>query len=115
MSLVCVGVIAVLGRMDVGQSSVSGSQSMKHVLLGLESVPDNCGGALVGKIFTSKNLNTTAVITMIKKGWLIDEDLEVHVLDSSQLIFRFRFRNAKDYVRILKERPWSIQGFLLNL
>ncbi|KAI9126058.1 hypothetical protein K1719_003476 [Acacia pycnantha] len=36
-------------------------------------------------------------------------------MDGSQLIFLFRFHNVKDYGRILKGRPWSIQGFLLNL
>ncbi|KAI9112390.1 hypothetical protein K1719_016587 [Acacia pycnantha] len=52
---------------------------------------------------------------MIRKGWKLEDDLEVHEMDGSQLIFLFRFHNVKDYGRILKGRPWSIQGFLLNL
>ncbi|KAK4255385.1 hypothetical protein QN277_008392 [Acacia crassicarpa] len=99
--------------MEVGQCS--GSSKLKQVVLDLNDETEVCGGALVGRIITSKKLNIPAVISMIKKGWQMDEGVEIHELDREKLIFRFRFRDASDYARILKGRPWSVQGFLLNL
>ncbi|KAK4264556.1 hypothetical protein QN277_025715 [Acacia crassicarpa] len=99
--------------MEVGQSSCT--KKSNQVVLELDDEPQQWGGTLVGKISTSKNLNILAVTSMIKKGWKLDEELEIHELDRDKLIFRFRFRNVSDYARILKGRPWSVQGFLLNL
>ncbi|KAK4275153.1 hypothetical protein QN277_018286 [Acacia crassicarpa] len=99
--------------MEVGQGSDSYDQ--KRAVLKLESEGDKLGGTLVGKILTKKNLNVPTVITMIKKGWQLDKEVEIHELDRSELIFLFRFQNAGDVSRVLLGRPWSIQGFLLNL
>ncbi|KAK4278877.1 hypothetical protein QN277_016658 [Acacia crassicarpa] len=100
--------------MEVGGSS--SSKSMKEVVLSLDRRVENQGTTLVGKIITNKKLNIPAVIAMIKKGWQMDDDgVEVHDLERSQLVFLFRFHDVKGYARILRGRPWSIQGFLLNL
>ncbi|KAK4268484.1 hypothetical protein QN277_025137 [Acacia crassicarpa] len=99
--------------MEVGGSG--SSKLGKEVVLSLDRSADNRGRTLVGKIMTNKNLNVPTVISMIKKGWQMDEEVEVHELEKSQLIFLFRFHDLKGYARILKGRPWSILGFLLNL
>ncbi|KAI9117874.1 hypothetical protein K1719_011016 [Acacia pycnantha] len=100
--------------MEVGACS-SGSRVPKQVVLSFDKKAEKFGGTLVGKILTGKKLNIPTVISMIRKGWKLEDDLEVHEMDGSQLTFLFRFHNVKDYGRILKGRPWSIQGFLLNL
>ncbi|KAI9128855.1 hypothetical protein K1719_000338 [Acacia pycnantha] len=89
---------------------------MKEVVLSLDRRVENLGKTLVGKIIMNKKLNILAVIAMIKKGWQMDDDgVEVHELERSQLVFLFRFHDVQGYARILRGRPWSIQGFLLNL
>ncbi|KAK4283669.1 hypothetical protein QN277_000596 [Acacia crassicarpa] len=99
--------------MEVGEGSGSGGR--KQVVLDLEDKGERIGGSLVGKVYTSKNLNIPTVISMIKKGWQLKEEMEVLELDRSGLVFLFHFRDMKEYSHILKGRPWSIQGFLLNL
>ncbi|KAI9110652.1 hypothetical protein K1719_018518 [Acacia pycnantha] len=51
---------------------------------------------------------------MIKKGWGIDRNMEVHEMPDNNA-FLFRFTLQSDYIKILKGRPWSILGALLNL
>ncbi|KAK4267190.1 hypothetical protein QN277_024005 [Acacia crassicarpa] len=87
----------------------------RHVYLDLGRSPVNEGGFLVGKVLSGKNLHAPTIISMIRKGWQLTEELEVHELDRNQLIFLFRFHKHEDYARVLRGRPWSIQGFLLNL
>ena len=53
---------------------------------------------------------------MIRKGWQLEEDaLEIHDFDNVRPIFLFKFKKEEDYLQILKGRPWSIQGFMLNV
>ncbi|KAK4276100.1 hypothetical protein QN277_019089 [Acacia crassicarpa] len=100
--------------MELGQGS--GCSGLKEVVLNLDTKVEKQGGNLVGKIMTNKNLNIPTVLSMIRKGWHMGEDdMEAHELDRGELIFLFRFRDTKDFVRILKGRPWSILGHLLNL
>ncbi|KAI9070664.1 hypothetical protein K1719_047372, partial [Acacia pycnantha] len=107
------GYCEVAGGMEEGQSS--GMKSRKKVVLSLERNVDHGGGTLVGKILSSKSLNIPAVASMIKKTWQLNDEMEMLDLDRNQLTFLFRFRHEKDYARVLKGRPWSIQGCLLNL
>lgn len=93
----------------------SSPDRMKQVVLDLDEKDERPGGSLVGKLLTNKSLNIPTVISMIKKGWQVETEFDVHVLDRNNLIFLFRFQDNKDYGRILKGRPWSILGFLLNL
>lgn len=99
--------------MEVGQSSHP--VKSKQLVLNLGKQSKSGGGTLVGKIITRKNLNIPTVTSMIKKGWQLDAEVEVHEFDRSQLIFLFRFGTQEAYEHILKGRPWSIQGFLINL
>lgn len=73
------------------------------------------GSTLVGKIMAEKNLNTATTIQMIRKGWNLQsrDDLEIVQIDRKAFIFEFLQR--EDYVRILRGRPWSINGLLLNI
>lgn len=101
--------------MEVGVGS-SASKKTMEVTLNLSKKGDKKGGrALVGKVMTEKKLNKPTVISMIKKGWQIDNDVEIHEMERSKNVFMFRFKNEEDMAKILKGRPWSIQGFLLNL
>lgn len=99
--------------MELGQSNEA--KLPKQVVLDLDQSLENTGRTLVGKIETSKRLNVPTAITMIKKGWHIADELQVHELDRNRLIFLFRFNKSDDYSRILKGRPRSILGHLLNL
>lgn len=99
--------------MDSGSGSSSGKVKQLTLCLGKKSKAQ--GGTLVGKIVTNKNLNIRTVLSMIKKGRQLDDEVEILELDRSQLIFMFRFETKDAYARILKGRPWSIQGFLLNV
>ncbi|KAI9081207.1 hypothetical protein K1719_036829 [Acacia pycnantha] len=90
--------------MEKGSSS-SGKRNTKAVQLNLGS-PVNVqkGRTLVGRLETDKNLNRGIVISMIKKGWGLDRDMEVHEITNNNA-FLFRFSSQADYNRILKGRP----------
>ncbi|KAI9075959.1 hypothetical protein K1719_042081 [Acacia pycnantha] len=100
--------------MEKGSGS-NGKRNGKAVQLNLCS-PVNVqkGRTLVGRLETDKNLNRGIVISMIKKGWGLDRDMEVHEMTNNNA-FLFRFSSQAYYNRILKGRPWSILGALLNL
>lgn len=88
----------------------------KQVPLNLEKPSNKKGFTLVGKLLTGKNLNKGIMLSMIRKGWQLEEEaLEIHDFDHVRPIFLFRFEKEEDYLRILKGRPWSIQGFMLNI
>ncbi|KAI9110573.1 hypothetical protein K1719_018439 [Acacia pycnantha] len=100
--------------MDKGQHS-GGSKKGKDVLLDLNtSITTKKGRALLGHLETDKNLNKGIVISMIQKGWGLDRDMEIHDMPDKST-YLFRFIRQEDYNRVLKGRPWAIQGALLNL
>ncbi|KAF7809654.1 reverse transcriptase [Senna tora] len=68
---------------------------------------------LVGKIIADKTLNRNAVRSMILKGWNCRG--EVVIGEMGVNLFMFTFEKEEDMVRVLKGRPWSIIGFLLNI
>ncbi|XP_054813223.1 uncharacterized protein LOC129313811 [Prosopis cineraria] len=90
-----------------------GWEKAKEVVLDLKENTTGERGALVSKLLTGKNLKKGVVTSMIKKGWNMEEGVTIH--DTDKLAFSFRFDRAGDYTRILKGRPWSIQGQLLSL
>ncbi|KAI9120436.1 hypothetical protein K1719_007469 [Acacia pycnantha] len=100
--------------MDQGTNNNSKKYSKAvHLKLG-SPVSVQKGRTLVGRLETDKNLNRGIVISMIKKGWGLDKDMEIHELPDNNA-FLFRFPKLDDFNRVLKGRPWSIQGALLNL
>ena len=90
--------------------------STKEVVLNLKSKSGSLNkNTLIGKIMTERSLNKPTVLSMIKKGWQMCEEVEIHELDRSKSIFLFQFTKKEDFDRVMKGRPWSIQGHLLNL
>ncbi|KAI9110712.1 hypothetical protein K1719_018150 [Acacia pycnantha] len=100
--------------MEKGNGSSGKRTSMAVQLKICSPVNSQKGCTLVGRLETDKNLNRGIVISMIKKGWGIDRNMEVHEMPDSNA-FLFRFTSQSDYIKILKGRPWSILGALLNL
>ncbi|KAI9086058.1 hypothetical protein K1719_032135 [Acacia pycnantha] len=80
----------------------SGNKHAKKVQLDLNtSVTTQKGRALVGRLETDKFLNKGVVISMIKKGWSLDKNMEIHDMPEKNA-YLFRFANADDYNRVLK-------------
>ncbi|KAI9087576.1 hypothetical protein K1719_030446 [Acacia pycnantha] len=100
--------------MEKGNGSSGKRTSMAVQLKICYPVNSQKGCTLVGRLETDKNLNRGIVISMIKKGWGIDRNMEVHEMPDSNA-FLFRFTSQSDYIKILKGRPWSILGALLKL
>ncbi|KAF7811508.1 reverse transcriptase [Senna tora] len=71
------------------------------------------GRSLVGKLLTEKQVNKNTAISMIKKGWNVQED--VSIMEVGNNTFLFSFANLEDYNRVNKGRPWTILGSLLNI
>ncbi|KAI9112083.1 hypothetical protein K1719_016979 [Acacia pycnantha] len=89
--------------MESGTNS-SGRRHARAVHLNLSPLANvQKGRTLVGKLETDKNLNRGIVISMIKKGWGLDKDMEIHELQDNNA-FLFRFPKQDDYTRILKAR-----------
>ena len=66
----------------------SRDRKLKKVFLNLENPSNKKGFNLVGKLLTGKNLNKNIVISMIRKGWQMEqESLEIHELDPVRPIF----------------------------
>ncbi|KAI9083407.1 hypothetical protein K1719_034621 [Acacia pycnantha] len=68
----------------------------------------------------NKNLNRGTVIAMIKKGWGIDKEMEIHEMPEKNVKVELEsprggFAKHDDYKRVLKGRSWAIQGVLLNI
>ncbi|KAI9115742.1 hypothetical protein K1719_013411 [Acacia pycnantha] len=100
--------------MEKDQHSSSKKQ-VKEVHLELKnSVNDQKGRALVGRLEKDKTLNRGVVISMIRKGWGLDRGMEIHDMPEKNA-YLFRFGRQEDYDRVLKGRPWAIQGVLLNI
>ena len=91
-------------------------KKMLEVNLDLSKKSTNATGkSLVGRIMTDRLLNKPTVVSMIKKGWQLNEEVEIRDLDRAKSIFLFNFNKEEDVDRILKGRPWTIQGHLLSL
>lgn len=52
---------------------------------------------------------------MIRKGWNLGKKEELEIVDIDQRTFSFGFKQREDYLGVLRGRPWSINGWLLNL
>lgn len=77
-----------------------------------ESV-DNSNLCLVGKILTQKVLHKPVVSRIIQNAWKIRK--AVAISPWADNVYLFRFENAKDRQKVLREAPWSIMGNLLVL
>ncbi|KAI9094478.1 hypothetical protein K1719_026703 [Acacia pycnantha] len=99
--------------MEKGAGS-SGKRTSKAVQLKVCSpVNSQKGRTLVGRLETDKNINRGIVISMIKKGWGIDRNMEVHEMPDNNA---FLFGSHCNLIISRSEgAPWLILGALLNL
>lgn len=73
------------------------------------------GGALVGKLMTEKDMNVNTVKQMIRKGWNLERKEDMEIVEMERKVFLFEFKRKVEYKQILRGRPWSINGWLLNI
>lgn len=68
---------------------------------------------LIGKVLSSRSYTCSAIEAIVQKAWNLQDGLEV--IEVSGNAFLFRFVDSAEYNRVLRGRPWSINGSLLNL
>lgn len=68
---------------------------------------------LIGKIMATKRINRRIVVATIRNGWNISEDTQIVEFGSDTFVFTFS--NLKEKERILRGRPWSIQGMMMSI
>ncbi|KAF7822884.1 TMV resistance protein N-like [Senna tora] len=105
-----------MGDRDGGSGGGSGRGTTEDILdLRWEVEAFKCanGCSLVGRLFAEKQINKNTAFSMIKKGWNLKD--EVSIMEVGTNLFLFSFANEDDYRRILKGRPWTILGSLLNI
>ncbi|KAI9111818.1 hypothetical protein K1719_017508 [Acacia pycnantha] len=68
---------------------------------------------LIGKILSAKSYTKAAVETILRKAWNLQ--VGFNVVEIASNAFMFSFESIEEYNIILRGRPCSINGFLLNL
>lgn len=68
---------------------------------------------LIGKIMAGKSINKRAVLATMRKGWNLGEETEI--VEMNDDTFVFTFKDLREKHRLLKGRPWSVQGSLMNI
>ncbi|KAI9115025.1 hypothetical protein K1719_014038 [Acacia pycnantha] len=68
---------------------------------------------LIGKVLSNKTYTRSAMELILRKAWNLQEGFDVIEIDSNT--FMFKFADGDEYNRILRGRPWSINGYVLNL
>ncbi|KAK4260870.1 hypothetical protein QN277_003933 [Acacia crassicarpa] len=68
---------------------------------------------LIGKILSSKSYTRATIVRILQKAWNLQSGFEVTEVTGNA--FMFSFSEEEEYNRILRGRPWSINGFMLNL
>ncbi|KAK4252765.1 hypothetical protein QN277_014311 [Acacia crassicarpa] len=68
---------------------------------------------LIGKILSSKSYTRGAVERILQKAWNLQSGFDV--IEVKGNAFMFKFVHLEEYNRILRGRPWSINGCILNL
>ncbi|KAI9119956.1 hypothetical protein K1719_008925 [Acacia pycnantha] len=68
---------------------------------------------LVGKILANKMYSRSAMESILCKAWNLQSGFEITEITGNA--FLFKFKHKEDYNRILRGRPWSVNGTLLNL
>lgn len=71
-------------------------------------------GVLAGKIISKGNINKNTTFKMIGGGWnlMTNEDLEIDEVE--QNAFSFVFRREEGQIKILRGRPWFVQGRIID-
>ncbi|KAI9107466.1 hypothetical protein K1719_021503 [Acacia pycnantha] len=68
---------------------------------------------LVGKVLSSKMYTRAAMELILQKAWNLQSGFSVIEITGNE--FLFKFSSIEEYYRILRGRPWSINGSVLNL
>ncbi|KAI9111891.1 hypothetical protein K1719_017581 [Acacia pycnantha] len=68
---------------------------------------------LIGKILSTKLYSRVAIERILQKAWNLESGFDV--IEVTGNAFLFKFIEEEEYSRILRGRPWSINGCLLNL
>ncbi|KAK4278296.1 hypothetical protein QN277_016161 [Acacia crassicarpa] len=68
---------------------------------------------LVGKVLSSKLYTRAAIELILQKAWNLPSGFSVTEITGSALLFKFS--DVDEYYRILRGRPWTVNGCLLNL
>ncbi|KAI9084477.1 hypothetical protein K1719_033465 [Acacia pycnantha] len=68
---------------------------------------------LIGKVLSSKTYSRSAIQRILQKAWNLQSGF--NVIEITGNAFMFWFSDEVEYNRILRGRPWSINGLLLNL
>ncbi|KAI9080775.1 hypothetical protein K1719_037288 [Acacia pycnantha] len=68
---------------------------------------------LIGKVLSNKTYTRAALESILRKAWNLPEGFDI--IEITGNAFLFKFADVEEFNRILRGRPWSINGFLLNL
>ncbi|KAI9084479.1 hypothetical protein K1719_033467 [Acacia pycnantha] len=68
---------------------------------------------LIGKVLSNRSYTRSAIVNILQKAWNLQTGFDV--IEVSGNTFLFSFSDGEEYNRILRGRPWSINGCLLNL
>ncbi|KAK4278524.1 hypothetical protein QN277_016360 [Acacia crassicarpa] len=68
---------------------------------------------LIGKVLTSRSYTRSTMESILRKAWNLQTGFDV--IEVTGNAFLFKFEEEEEYCRILRDRPWSINGCLLNL
>ncbi|KAI9071419.1 hypothetical protein K1719_046615 [Acacia pycnantha] len=68
---------------------------------------------LVGKVIASKMYSKFAIEAILRKAWNLQDGFDV--VEVSGNAFMFKFTAFEEFDRVLRGRPWSVNGCLLNL
>ncbi|KAI9123246.1 hypothetical protein K1719_006135 [Acacia pycnantha] len=68
---------------------------------------------LIGKIMSSKSYSRAAIERILQKAWNLQSGFDA--IEITGNAFMFKLSEEEEYNRILRDRPWSINGCLLNL
>ncbi|KAI9109887.1 hypothetical protein K1719_018928 [Acacia pycnantha] len=68
---------------------------------------------LIGKVLSNKTYTRATIEAILKKAWNLPEGFDVIEINGNA--FMFKFTDKEEFNRVLRGRPWSINGFLLNL
>ncbi|KAI9084512.1 hypothetical protein K1719_033500 [Acacia pycnantha] len=67
---------------------------------------------LIGKVLSNKTYTRATIEAILKKAWNLPEGFDVIEINGNA--FMFKFTDKEEFNRVLRGRPWSINGFLLN-
>ncbi|KAI9071798.1 hypothetical protein K1719_046244 [Acacia pycnantha] len=68
---------------------------------------------LIDKILSNKSYTRATLLSILRKAWNLQTGLDI--IEITGKAFMFKFEDEEEYNRILRGRPWSINGSLLNL